>query len=494
MKALALILALLPLLPSKFSGTTNDAASAPTTRPSEASAPATQPSGQHSQITQSVHRGTLTIAIDGQGYFEAIDPLEVRIRPKVYAGELTITQIAPNGSSVKKGDVILEIDPVHAQKQLAAVENENQVAHANLTKAEADAKIAEESEALTLRMQTDGTREAEEAVKWFDTVDGPQMLEIADLLVKNSKASMDDQADELNELKKMYKGDDLTTDTADIVVKRAVRSYEMAKASYEMQIERSRKTKTYIYPAQKQRVHDVAKQAEQQLESLKIAQAQAKVLRETGLKGTRAAADASDQKLTDMKADLEKLTVRAPDDGIACYGQFAGGAFQGSDPHALKVGERVAPQQVVMTCYAPGKLRVHFDLPEPKFFLVHEGTKATLTPAAMPDLKGEGTFDSPVAIPVGGPQGVNYPITLSMPSVDPRLVPGMRVNVHADVAEVENALLVPNTAIADGSVWIKTPEGKKEKRAVTVGKTDGKRTEIKQGLSEGDEIFVEAQK
>jgi len=493
-KAFALILALLPLLPSRFSGTTNDAASAPTTRPSETSTPATQPAGQHSQATQSVHRGTLTIAIDGQAYFEPIDPLEVRMRPRAYAGELTIAQIAPNGAAVKKGDVILEIDPDHAQKQLAAVENENKVAHANLTRAEADAKIAEETEALSLRMQTDATRETAEAVKWFDTVDGPQMLEIADLMVKNSKSSMEDQEDELNELKKMYKGDDLTTDTADIVVKRAVRSYELAKASYEMQVDRSKKTKTYIYPVQKQRVHDVAKQGEQQLESLKVAQAQTKVLRETGLKGTRAAADAADQKLADMKADLEKLTVRAPDDGTVCYGQFAGGAFQGADPHALKVGERIAPQQVVMTCYTPGKLRVHFDLPETKFFLVHEGAKATLTPAAMPELKTDGTFDAPVAVPVGGPQGVNYPLTLTMLSVDPRLVPGMRVNVHADAAEVENALLVPNAAIANGCVWIKTSEGKKEKRIVTVGKSDGKRTEIKQGLSEGDEVFVEAQK
>jgi multidrug efflux pump subunit AcrA (membrane-fusion protein) len=395
---------------------------------------------------------------------------------------------------VKKGDVILEIDPVHAQRQAAAVENENKVAHANLTRAGADAKIAEDSEALNLRMQTDSTRETEEGVKWFDTVDGPQMLEIADLMLKNSKSSMEDQEDELNELKKMYKGDDLTTDTADIVVKRAVRSYELAKASYEMQVDRSRKTKTYLYPAQKQRVHDSAKQAEQQLESLKIAQAQTKVLRETGLKGTRAAAEAADQKLADIRADLEKLIVRASDDGVVCYGQFAGGAFQGADPHALKVGERIAPQQVVMTCYTPGKLRVHFDLPETKFFLVHEGAKATLTPAAMPELKTDGIFDACAAVPINGPQGIAYPVTISMPSVDPKLVPGMRVNVHADAAEVENALLVPNSALADGSVWIKTPEGKKERRTVTVGKTDGKRTEIKQGLSEGDEVFVEAQK
>lgn len=499
MKALALVLALLPLLPSHFSSTTKDAASEPTTRPADkASADKksseTESATKPSQETQSVHRGTLTVAVDGTGYLEPVDPLEVRIRPKVYGGELTIAHVVPNGSAVKKGDVILEIDPTHARKQLDAIENENEIAHAGQTKVEADAKIAEQTDALNLRMQTDATRQATDEVKWFETVDGPQELEIADLMVKNSKANMDDQQDELNELKKMYKGDDLSTDTADIVVKRAVRSLEMAKASYQMQVDRSRKTKTYVYPAMRERVNDAAKQADQQLESLKIAQAQAKVVREASLKATRAATEASDEKLADMKADLEKLTVRAPGDGIVCYGQFNGGAFQGADGRSLRVGEKIAAQQVVMTCYTPGKLRVHLDLPETKFFLVREGLRATLTPDAMPDLKTDGTFEASPAVPVATQQGVNYGTTLAMASVDSRLVPGMRVKVHADAADAENALLVPNTAIADGCVWVKTRDGSKEKRQVTVGRSDGKHTEIKQGLTEGDQVFVEAQK
>jgi hypothetical protein len=65
--------------------------------------------------------------------------------------------------------------------------------------------------------------------------------------------------------------------------------------------------------------------------------------------------------------------------------------------------------------------------------------------------------------------------------------------VHADTVAAENALLVPNSAIADACVWVKS-NGEAEKRQVTVGKTDGKRTEIKKGINEGEEIFVEAQK
>ena len=64
-------------------------------------------------------------------------------------------------------------------------------------------------------------KEAEESVKWFETVDGPQMLKGVELNLEQAKNQMNDKGDELDQLKKMYKSEELTNDTADIVVKRA---------------------------------------------------------------------------------------------------------------------------------------------------------------------------------------------------------------------------------------------------------------------------------
>ena len=71
--------------------------------------------------------------------------------------------------------------------------------------------------------------EAEQNVKWFDTVDGPQMLKGVDIQLAMAKNQMNDEQDELDQLKKMYKSEELTNATADIVVKRAVRQLEMSK-------------------------------------------------------------------------------------------------------------------------------------------------------------------------------------------------------------------------------------------------------------------------
>lgn len=486
MIALALTLALLPSQQAPGSTERPDVA---TTQ--SAQAPASSESKK--QATVSVHRGSLGGAVDAQGYLEPAEPYDLRIRPKLYQGELAIQSIVANGAAVKKGDVILQIDPATIDKQLAALENEVAAAHANLTKAQADAKIGQEGDELAMKMQTEATQRAHDEVKWFHDVDGPNLLLQNEQGVKNVKANLDDQQDELNELKKMYKSDDLTTDTADIVVKRAVRNLENTKIALKITTENAQKVKDYVYPARKEGVLEAAQQAEQQLDALKAAQAQTKVLRETGLVTATAGAKAADERLADLKADKEKLTVRAPADGVVLYGQFAVGGFQNTDEHNLRPGERIAAQQAVITFFTPGKLRLHLDLPEAKFFAMHAGSKATIKPVAFTDEKFEGVCDHAPGVPLTTQQGPIYPLTISCEQVDTKLVPGMRADARVEPSEAEAAILVPSSAVADGHVWIKTEEGI-EQRDVVVGKSDGKHTQIKQGLNDGDEILVEAQK
>ena len=440
-----------------------------------------------------VHRGSLAAEVEAQGYFEPEEPFDVRVRPKVYSGEMTIKAIAPNASHVKKGDVLLEIDPATIDKQLAASENEVAAAHAALTRAETDVKIEQEQEDLALKMQTEATQRAEDEVKWFKDVDGPDILLEADEGLKNVKANVDDQQDELDELKKMYKSDDLTTDTADIVVKRAVRNLDNLKIALKIATEHTDKVKSVVYPARKQQVLEAAKQSEQQLAAIKSAQAQSKVLHVTGIVTATANTKAADEHLADLKADKEKLTIVAPADGVVLYGQFTGGAFQNSDERSLRSGEHIAAQQVVMSFYTPGKLRLHLDLPESKFFAIHPGLAATIVPVAYPESKIEGTCDHSAAIDVSTQQGPQYNLTISCRNVDAKLVPGMRANVHVHPADSQIAILVPKSAVADGHVWLKTEDGV-ERKDVVIGKADDKQVEIQKGLNEGDEILVEAQK
>ncbi|HWE96574.1 MAG TPA: hypothetical protein VG269_21620 [Tepidisphaeraceae bacterium] len=468
-------------------------AESPATAPAVAPAagPATHPATQPSVATSTVHRGSLSIVVDAQGSFEPVDPLEVRIRPKAYPGELAINSIIANGAAVKKGDVLLEIDPLVMKRLLAAGENEALAARANLEKAEADAKLTEKADALAARQQDDALKEAQDGVKWFETVDGPQMLKQVDLILQQAQNQVNDEQDELDQLKKMYKGEELTVATADIVVKRAVRNLETSKEVLGMSKARAEKIRTFMYPITKQRVYDSLEAAKEQHSLFETAQQQAKVLRQTGMAAVHAATAAAELRLSDLKSDSEKLTVRAPADGVVCYGQIVGGNWQGGDARALRVGEKVTAQAVLMTLYTPGRLRLVVDLPEAKFFAIQPGQKVSVSPVALPELKYEGMCDAVPRTAVGSAAGANYAQTISTGDVDTRLVPGMKAQIHMDVPLVDNVLLVPTTAVANSNVSLKAGDNI-ESRHVMTGRSDGKMIEIISGLKEGDEVLTQA--
>ncbi len=449
--------------------------------------PSTAPSAQTTQV----HRGGLSLAIDAQGDFEPVNAFELRIRPKSYGGELTIVSIVANGAEVKKGDTLLEIDPAPLKKQLLAAENDLAAADATWAKTQADAKISEQVDALAMKQQQAALKEAQDGLAWWEKVDGPHAMTNNDLIVKQSQDQVNDQQDELDQLKKMYKTEELTNATADIVVKRALRALEQSKITLAMAQERSAKYKTFSFPLQKQKVLDNLQGVEFATRQVEIQQAQSKVLRETGLVTAKTTHDAAVEKVADLKGDLEKLKIEAPFDGTVAYGMFTSGAFP-TDARAMRVGERVAAQTVLMTLLAPGKLRAVVDLPEAKFDNLKAGTRATLTPVAFPELRLEATCDAVPRTAAASQSGPVYAQTLTLAATDPRLVAGNKFDLHIEANLADNVLLVPTSAIANSTVWVKRPTGENQACKVVAGRSDGKSTEILSGLNEGDEVLTQA--
>jgi hypothetical protein len=254
--------------------------------------------------------------------------------------------------------------------------------------------------------------------------------------------------------------------------------------------QRTQKQRDFTYPLLHQRFIDAAEVARQSFSLFQTAQTQQKVQRQTGLAAVRAATALAELRDQDLKADLEKLTVRAPADGVACYGQSVQGNWQTVDPRQLRVGERAVAQSVLMTLFAPGKLRLVVDLAESKYFAVKSGQKASVSPVAYPEMKYEGQCDPEQRSAVGS--SGTYPLRIATGEVDARLLPGMKATVHMDVPLVDGALLVPSTAVANSTVWVKSAESDEESRKVLTGRSDGKSIEILSGLKEGDEVLTHA--
>ncbi|HEY7090463.1 MAG TPA: HlyD family efflux transporter periplasmic adaptor subunit, partial [Tepidisphaeraceae bacterium] len=339
--------------------------------------------------TVAVAKGTIVASVEVEGYFEPTDPLEVRIRPESYQGDLKIKSAAAHGASVRQGEVILAIDSTNLSKQIAEAENALVTAKANQTKAESDDYLGEQGDALALQQARDELANAEAGLKWWEDVDGKQMLTMAEMGTRNARNNVEDQSDELDQLKKMYKTEELTNATADIVVKRAVRSLEQSKIMQLMAELREGKTKAFDYNVARTKVAFNIEMEKQQLAQLKAAQEQQRTLRKTAVASARMAADRAQTKVDELHGDLDALTVHAPFDGVVYYGQLTNGAWQNTNPKLLRTGEKAAPGQVLITLVRPGKERIVADIPENRLSWIEPGTsEARVIPTALPDAAG----------------------------------------------------------------------------------------------------------
>lgn len=455
--------------------------------------PATKAADSAKPETVTVARASILGSVAGDGYFEPIDPFEVRIRPEAYQGDLKIVSIIPHGAVVKEGDVLLEIDATDMKRQLGAAEGEVTVAGANMAKAQADASLGAQSDALALAQARRELANAEFELKWFDEVEGKQFLTRADLNLKAANDNVEDQEDELDQLRKMYKSEELTSATADIVVKRAIRALERSKISAGMIAQTTEKTKTQDFQNTRARLVHQLENQKISLAQLQAQQAQAKIVRDNSTQNAQRAFEKAEQKFADLKKDSDAFTVKSPAAGQVFYGSLNRGGWQGADPKALRTGEKLSPGQVALTLCTPGKLRLVFDLPESQLGSAKAGLKARVTPLGLREAATTGvTLDPPIT---GSMRDANqlFNLTLELSVVDSRLLPGNRAAVRIDTGKVENALSLPVSAVSRGQVKLVGPDGNATWHDVITGLSDGKMVEIKQGLSEGDTVLKAAE-
>jgi hypothetical protein len=165
----------------------------------------------------------------------------------------------------------------------------------------------------------------------------------------------------------------------------------------------------------------------------------------------------------------------------------------GSDKRGLKAGDKLTAGQLVLRVVYPGRSKMDVTLTEAQAFWIDPGMRARVTPTAFPQLSYEGTCGPVVGGNRTSPPGFGFIVPVMLPQTDARLVPGMKASVKIEAGKVEDVLVIPVAAVSGGKVSVKQA-GKMEERAVVLGKSDGEKVEVKEGLAEGDEIMAKAGK
>jgi len=465
----------------------------------EPAAKTTEESATPAPPTYTVKRSPLRITLDLDGVLEAQTAHEIAVRPDEWSN-LTVANAVPHGARVRKDDVLLSFETEKIDRAIADLRAELKLSEVALRQNEDQLQVLEKTTPLDLEAGQRAARVAEEDRKYFFEVDRPFKVKAAEFALKVAKEVLEYEEEELHQLEKMYKADDITEETEEIVLKRARDGVERAKFMVQqVQIMHDQALKLTI-PRTEEQVNDAARRKSLEWEKNKIGLPLALQKQRLELEKLREQRSRSEDRLNRLLADRQSMTVKSPADGIVYYGKCVRGKFSDSTMLAenLRPHGSVQANQVVMTVVEPRPMFVRAAAAEERLHYLRPGLKGTATPVGYPDQKLAVTVDRVSDVPAS-PGSFDARLKVALDKKAKGLMPGMACKVKLVPYLKKDALTVPPKAVMTDEldeqkhyVYVPEKDGKPQKRPVTLGEKTDKQVEILKGLAEGDKVLLEA--
>ncbi|MGA7626691.1 MAG: efflux RND transporter periplasmic adaptor subunit [Candidatus Acidiferrales bacterium] len=201
---------------------------------------------------------------------------------------------------------------------------------------------------------------------------------------------------------------------------------------------------------------------------------------------------ASEARISEAQQAVDNCVIRAPFDGVIVSKD-------------AQVGEMISPVSAgggftrtgVATIVDMNSNEIEVDVNEAYIARVQPGQPVTAILDAYPDWQIPSKVRT--VIPTADRQKATVKVRISFLKLDPRILPDMGVKVTFLGAEPENKIgamprmTIPANAVRDENgkkVVFLVKDGKLERRAVTVGRSQGSSAEILAGVTTGDAVVV----
>lgn len=361
------------------------------------------------------------------GTFEARQSSELAAATKQIKS-LVIKRLVPQGTRVRQGQPIVWFETEGADQRLSEAEHNLRLAEIAMRESEFGLEQFHETQKLDKAKAERAYQIAKQDFDNFVRTDRERQVLSAEFNLKGSKASLENALEELVQLEKMYKEDELTEESEEIVLKRAKRSVENAQFRLkDSEINTKRSLAQTIPRTQAEREDSLARQQlaydkalralefDRQRRSLAFEKSKDKLAKEKG-------------DLKELREDRKNLVMRSPADGIIYHGKVTHGRL-GDKPSTLAAGSTVTNQQVIVTLSRPMPLQIRLDLQEKDLGKIKVGAKGTVTPTAFPARKLVGTVTSLSDVPLAHTKFAGV-MTVKLGKDEPAITPGMTCSVE----------------------------------------------------------------
>ncbi len=439
--------------------------------------------------TFAVARRDLRVTVSEKGALKAAN--QILVRPEI-PGQAKIVSLVDEGTQVKEGDVICELDRTDKAREADDLANRVIQLEGQVTAAEAELSIQLSQNDADMRDAVMKKHFAEVELERFEKGEFVEEKRKRDVRVEAAKSELDRARHRYEAMPDLLKEGFVTQEQVE------EERINKVKAESELELATLDLEAYEKYEAPKAREQ---KQADVRNATLEVdrakqraaareAQKRAELARQTReLKNVRASLDAANK-------ILEKMVIHAPGNGIVIYGD----ARNPWDDRQIKVGEPVYANQPFLTLPDLSEMQVIIGIHEADIARVRVGQKAFVVVESSNEtsLEGEVVKVAQVAASGGRRWGddvkrFNVDVALRGDISGLKLKPGLTARVEILVGEMKGVLAVPSQAVfaQRGRFFVFKRDGSGSVRTeVRIEDGNAQYTVVKSGLGEGDRILL----
>lgn len=447
--------------------------------------------------TAPVSKGMLEITIVERGNLESANNVTLSCMVEGESGT-GILKIVDEGARVIGGQVLVELDSSRLKNDLTSQQIKVEEASASRTQAEEELKI-------------------QDSQNQSDIADAELKLEIAKLDLEKYEDDRGEYTQKENEQKGQVQiaQEDLTRSIEKLRYQERMIAKGYATQT-ELDADRIAEKKARIaLAAAEEKLHVLqnferkrqlselranVKDYERELVRVKQKAANAMVQKQADFKAKDLTFTVEKEKYEKLQRQIEACIIKAPRDGLVVYANNRSGGFRGaSNEPLIYEGAKVRERQAIINLPDITRMQVNARIHESKISMVRDGLPVTVHVDARPGEVFNGVVDSVSTVPMSA----NWPnvnlkeylcyikLTDSVEKVS-ALKPGLTAEVEIVIDRADGVLMAPVQSFVERGgqqfAFIQREDGTIERRKVKVGRSSEDKTEVLEGLEDGDRV------
>jgi len=320
------------------------------------------------------------------GEVEAMN--SVRIESEL-EGTSTINWIVDEGTRVKKGDPLVELDPGSLKQMINSAEIGKLVASNDLAKAKGKLELAKLSNALATKMAENARLTAETNLQHFQSVG--MKTTIDDLQARVAVAAERIRAAEKILTLKGNPALQVEVINAQVTLLEAQRVMKLAQAEL-------KQFQKHTAPQKLRDLNNAVVVAENEIANTKVNNKASLSTADHEVALQENKLREAESKLADLHKQLANAKIFAPTDGLVVY-HVAESSRYGSSSSIIEKGAAIKKGQDILQIVDLSKLSVSLKVHESRVLQVHKGAPVSVKLASLPGrtIRGEVSYIAPVA-------------------------------------------------------------------------------------------------